>query len=301
MAMNPMQRKANNYLLIGVLVTLLITGSIIAFLFLQLNKLNTQIKAEQAAEKTVYTLTTDVKSGANIQATDLKSVKVNSAAAPTNALNLGNVTEATFAKIDLKAGTIVTEDMVYEEGEEPTKDIRTQEYNMISLPSQIQEGDYIDIRLKLPNGTDFIVVSKKRVSIPTIDGIESATTIRINVSEDEILLMGNAIVEAYCAKGSILYATTYVEAGIQEQATPTYLPTDEVIRLINSDPNVINVAKTELVNRYNSNAEQVRSYINGALSAYAEDRQDNIETGMQEEITRAREERQAYLESLGGY
>ena len=35
MAMNPMQRKANNYLLIGVLVTLLITGSIIAILVMQ--------------------------------------------------------------------------------------------------------------------------------------------------------------------------------------------------------------------------------------------------------------------------
>ena len=32
MAINPMQRKARNYLIIGVLVTLLITGTIIALL-----------------------------------------------------------------------------------------------------------------------------------------------------------------------------------------------------------------------------------------------------------------------------
>ena len=39
MAMNPMQRKANNYLLIGIFGTLLVTGAIIVFLFMQINTL----------------------------------------------------------------------------------------------------------------------------------------------------------------------------------------------------------------------------------------------------------------------
>ena len=51
MAMNPMQRKANNYLLIGVLVTLLITGSIIAFLFFQLNTLQKEKQARESSMK----------------------------------------------------------------------------------------------------------------------------------------------------------------------------------------------------------------------------------------------------------
>ena len=42
MAMNPMQRKANNYLLIGILGTLVVTGAIIALLLMQLNKVNTE-------------------------------------------------------------------------------------------------------------------------------------------------------------------------------------------------------------------------------------------------------------------
>ena len=36
MAMNPMQRKANNYLLIGIFGTLFITGLIIVFLLITL-------------------------------------------------------------------------------------------------------------------------------------------------------------------------------------------------------------------------------------------------------------------------
>lgn len=302
MAMNPMQRKANNYLLIGVLVTLLITGSIIAILFLQLNKLNNQIKANEAKLKTVYVVSKDISSGGEVSTSNLKQVTASSDVIPNNALNAASITENTVAKIDLKAGTIITTDMVNEDGRETTSDIRTQEYNMIDLPTQIQNGDYIDIRLMLPNGTDYIVVSKKKVDIPTIAGVESADTIKINVSEEEILLMSNAIVEAYWATGSRLYAAPYVEPGMQEQATPTYMPSDRVVELMNLDPNIVTAAKNALFTRYNSTAAVVRGNIVNQLNTYAEDGQSNVEEGVQAQITKAKQERQAYLEALdAGY
>lgn len=301
MAMNPMQRKANNYLLIGVLVTLLITGSIIALLFVQLNKLNTQIKTQEANSKKVYVAASEIKSGATIDVTKLKQVTVTSDAIPSDAISVSNITENTIAKIDLKAGTVLTSNMVTETTETTTADLRTQEYNMILLPSQIESGEYIDVRLRLPNGTDYIVVSKKKVDIPMIDGVDSANTIRINMAEEEILLMSNAIVEAYWATGSILYATTYVEPGMQDQATSTYLPSDRVVELMNTDPNIATVAKNELFTRYNSTASSVRGNIVNSLNTYADDGQDNVETGVAEEITKAQEQRQSYLDALGGY
>ena len=57
MATNPMQRKANNYLLIGILGTLLVTGAIIAFLIMQLGKLQSEKKKEETAIKSVSVLT----------------------------------------------------------------------------------------------------------------------------------------------------------------------------------------------------------------------------------------------------
>ena len=301
MAMNPMQRKANNYLLIGVLVTLLITGSIIAILFMQLSKLNKQIEAEQAKMKMVYVVSKDIDSGDRVEITSLKQMSVTGDTVPSNAVTISNITEGTIAKIDLKVGTVLTTNMINEKGEETTADLRVQEYNMLSLPTQIQSGDYIDIRLRLPNGTDYIVVSKKRVEIPTIDGVDSANTIKINVSEHEILLMSNAIVEAYWATGSILYATTYVEPGMQDQSTATYLPSDKVIELMNTDPNILTVAKNELFTRYNNTASSVRGNIVNSLNTYAAEGQSNVQSGVQEEITRAKEEREEYLEALGGY
>ena len=44
MAMNPMQRKANNSFLLGVVITILITGAIIAFLIFQLANLNKEME-----------------------------------------------------------------------------------------------------------------------------------------------------------------------------------------------------------------------------------------------------------------
>lgn len=301
MAVNPMQRKANNYLLIGVLVTLLITGIIIAILFMQLNKLNSQIKAQEAKMEYVYVVAEDINSGDVVDISSLKEILATGEAIPSDVVDINSITEETIAKIDLKAGTILTSNMVNERSEQTTDDMRTQEYNMVLLPTQIQSGEYIDVRLRLPNGTDYIVVSKKKVEIPTIDGVDSANTIKIDVAEEEILLMSNAIVEAYWAMGSVLYATTYVEPGMQGQATPTYLPSDKVIELMNTDPNIETVARNELFTRYNNTASSIRGNITNTLNIYAAEGQSNVESGVQEEITRAKEERQSYLEALGGY
>ena len=56
MAINPMQRKAQNSFLLGILVTLLITGIIIGLLVIQLTKMTKEQKAAEAAKKEIYVL-----------------------------------------------------------------------------------------------------------------------------------------------------------------------------------------------------------------------------------------------------
>lgn len=301
MAMNPMQRKANNYLLIGILGTLLVTGAIIAVLFMQLNKLQTEKKEQEKAMKKIYVVSKDINSGETIDISKLKEINLTTSAIPSNAISVSNITESTIAKINLKSGTVITNDMVQESDNKITADLRKQEYNMVILPSQIQSGDYIDIRLRLSNGVDYIVASKKSVEIPTINGVESANSIIVNMNETEIMVMSNAIIEAYIDQGSLLYATTYVEPGMQETVIPTYVPSGTVQNAINANPNIEQEAKNALFARYNQNAATRTNVIEGTLAQYAQDRVDNIEAGVQEQITKAKEERQSYLESLGGY
>lgn len=300
MAMNPMQRKANNYLLIGILGTLLVTGLVIVFLFIQLNNLKQDAKKQQTNSKTVYVVSKDIKSGETVSYEKLTKKLVANIAIPENALSV-ELTEKTIAKIDLKIGTVITDNMVQESDDKTTSDIRKQEYNTIILPTQIQDGDYIDVRLRLSNGVDYIVVSKKKVEIPQIDGVDSANSININLNETEIMVMSNAIIEAFIDKGSLLYAATYAEPGMQTSVIPTYVPSGTVQSALNANPNIEQEAKNALFARYNQNASTRTNVIDSTLAQYAQDRVDNIEAGVQEQITKAKEERQTYLESLGGY
>lgn len=300
MAMNPMQRKANNYLLIGILGTLLVTGLVIVFLFIQLNNLKQDAKKQQTNSKTVYVVSKDIKSGETVSYEKLTKKLVANIAIPENALSV-ELTEKTIAKIDLKIGTVITDNMVQESDDKTTSDIRKQEYNTIILPTQIQDGDYIDVRLRLSNGVDYIVVSKKKVEIPQIDGVDSANSINIKLNETEIMVMSNAIIEAFIDKGSLLYAATYAEPGMQTSVIPTYVPSGIVQNALNANPNIEQEAKNALFARYNQNASTRTNVIDSTLAQYAQDRVDNIEAGVQEQITKAKEERQTYLESLGGY
>ena len=301
MATNPMQKKARNSFVLGILVTVVVMGLIVALLLMQLVKLKEEEEKRQSRQVNVYALNTDVKSGDTIDTSMLKKVTTEASASPKNAANLGVITEKTIAKIDLTAGTIITEPMLTESDNILTSDVRVQEYNMLKLATQITSNDYIDIRLRMPSGLDYIVASKKRVEVPQIDGVESLNTIWVKLTEDETLAMSNAIVEAYKMEGAILYTTKYVEPGTQEKATPTYVPSAETVNLITQNPNVVEEAKQAMYKRYND-FTSIRNNINAEVSNVEyDDAIDNVNTGVTEEVTKAQEQRQSYLDALAGY
>ena len=61
MASNPMQRKARNSFLLGVIITLLIAGVIVALLFVQLKQKTEQLKAEADSKRNVYVLSNNTR------------------------------------------------------------------------------------------------------------------------------------------------------------------------------------------------------------------------------------------------
>ena len=63
MATNPMQRKARNSFLLGMLLMLVISGAVIAILVLQLMNKMQEEKQEKLRMVSVYVLKNDVKSG----------------------------------------------------------------------------------------------------------------------------------------------------------------------------------------------------------------------------------------------
>ena len=309
MAMNPMQRKANNSFLLGILITLLITGIIIALLIIQVSKLNKELQSEEAKKVKVYVVADTIKSGETVTEDKLQFVETTLGTVDTSnmvtyletqdvedpATGDINTVYTQKAKVDLNPGTILTNDLLYE-GEALASDVRRQEYNVILPQSQLTTGDYIDVRLRTPDGRDLIVISHKEVTIPTILDIETANCIWMNLSEEETLMLSCAIVESYQMNGGKLYSTKYIEPGIQEAAIPTYQPNNATISLIHNNPNIVQEAKNELVTRYNENKDTIRPGIDSAVNN--EDASDNVIDKTEEEITSLKEERETYIESL---
>ncbi len=301
MASNPMQRKSRNSFILGVLIAVLVMGAIVAVLLLKIKNMQAKEDDRLANLIKVYALNTDVKSGDTLDASMLVQVETDKNAAPTDAIKGTALTENSIAKIDLSKGMILTASMVAESDNPTTSDLRIQEYNMLRLESQIAQDDYIDVRLRLPNGLDYIVVSKKRVEIPQINGVDSENTIWIKLTEDETLAMSNAIVEAYKLEGAVLYTAKYVEPGTQEKATPTYIPSAEVVNLVTQNPNVVQEAKTAMYNRYQQFTSN-RNNINSQLNSVDEDEaKSKVTTGTTTEVTTAQDQRKSYLDALAGY
>ena len=317
MAVNPMQRRARNSFLIGFLVALIIMALVVLLLLYRIKSLNEAKEALESKQSEVYVAATDLKSGDEVTMASFKRETVQTTMDQTQIISStdfefideetgeliekyaedGTKTEKKLImKVSVPANSIVTKDMVSEEEDQTTNDQRIQEFNMIILPSELRNGDYIDIRVRFPRGEDYIVVAKKKVIKCNTD------TIWIKLSEEEILSLGNAIVEAYTAEGTKLYATTYSEPGLQDAAIPTYAVSEEVLSLINSNPNISTEAREGLWQRYNEQgqSEQRVSHINSALSPFEEDRSASVETGIEQEITSLQTSRESFVEALDG-
>ena len=306
MATNPMQRKARNSFLLGMLIMLIITGAVIAFLILQLTNMKKEEQEIEASYVTVYTLNKDVESGDEVTEADFTITEVTNSTAPTDYLTPSDLGTSMIAKISMTRGTVLSKEMIYIDETVTGNDVRKQEYNMFVLPADLETGDYVDIRLLMPSGTDYIVVSKKRVEIPTISGVDSTDTISIELSEDEINMLSNAIVDAFRTNGAKLYVNKYTEPGIQEASTPTYPVSYDVLQLINGNPNFLEEARNALWNRYNATdssgvqtqAEQRTNVIDATINEDPDQAQTNFESNMEESITNSITTRQEYLEGL---
>lgn len=381
MAINPMQRKARNSFLLGMLLMLVIAGAVIALLAVQLKNYKDKELEELNAKVTISVLNQDVKSGQIITSDMIEPQEVNKNVIPDDAIGsdvalsecnlqdregnsiLTGVDEnnnnepyryvkiseengernyeifteedtgnyyidlnhpldsegkrieededeetqeqkqyielnsiPVVAKVDMHANSVLTRGNVTSADNISTDTVRREEYNMIVLPSQLETGDYIDIRLVLPTGQNYIVVSKKQVTIPTVNNVPSESSIWVNLSEGEILLLSNAIVEAYRIEGAKLYANIYTEPGTQQAAIVTYTPSREVAALIESNPNIIQEAKLALQSHYISS--QRNDVINPQIQSSGEAGDGRVTTGVEEDSAKSLEERQNYLDGL---
>ena len=316
MAQNPMQRKMTNSFLLGMFITLLIAAIIVGLLLFRINKLNTEKETLESSQvqstKTVYVASETIaegdiaygasnengSSGAKIEqrmvTTDIAQDQLlTSEDLETYNEQTGETTvNVMAAKFEIAPGTVITKNMLENTGIDDSE--RLMEYNMIALPSQLLEGTYVDIRLLLPNGEDFVVVSKKYVEQV------SYTTIWIKLSEHEIETLSNAIIESYIIDGAKSYATTYSSPESQSASKCTYVPRGNVQVIIKKmlDDGALASELESTWKKYTD--DSYRTVLDQYIGEYdAEERSERVTEGVEEELTEMQSARDTFLENEG--
>ena len=201
--------------------------------------------------ETGYSLKKDVIQGQLITSDMLTQVYLPEAASSEDLFLLGVLEmengKEYFAKTDLKANTVLTDSMIYKE-QPITRDMREGEFTYIELPTNVEKGNYVDIRIQFPTGDDFVLLSKKKVK--DLLGL----TVWLDINEGEILSLSSAVVDAYI-EGAKIYAIPYVDDYMQESSQMTYPVKENVRELIESSPNLVNLAQLNLTEQNRAKVE----------------------------------------------
>lgn len=307
MAMNPMQRKIRNSFLFGFLIAVIVGALIVGILFMKIKGLNEELvkiqKEQEINVTSVYTLTKDVKKDQKLAGDEngngsvISTVAVPSQLVPENAITAANIDELfgvgegpdyyeMIAKCDMSQNTLLTTDLV--EKSDEMGSYRVVEYSMITLPTKLAEGDYIDIRIKFPTGESLIVLSKIKVDSTT------ASTMWLTLSEGQYLLVNNAIIESYIVDGCEVYATQYANAA-QPALNQTYVPNQNIRAFI--EKNGLSETDKEITEMTD---KETRDVIEALLGRYRlEEQIDKVKEGFTAEKTAIQAAREALLGEMG--
>ncbi len=227
-------------------MAIIVLGVLVAMSFAkvkELNEANTYLNQELMQNRqTVYVATTLIEKGSTIE-TSGDNANVMQQVICSGLESYNYITSAdigTKAVVDIPAGIPVMYNMITTI--DVTNDLREYEISAVNLMTDQAVNDVIDVRMTFPDGTDYVVLSKKQVL--SMDLTNCVYTVHLN--EEEILRFTCAMVDAYITTGARLYTTRYVADSLQNEATVNYPVSEAVRSLISSDPNVVTLAADTL-------------------------------------------------------
>lgn len=207
--------------------------------------------ARYGSDVTVYTVSNPVKAGDLIQASNLEAFTITQNIDNDQYVhNIDDITGRVF-KVAVNPGTPITSNMTMAEVIED--DMRDRDIVLDRITVGIEEGDYIDIRITMPYGDDYVVLSHKRVY-----GI-SENTVKVYLTEFEWLQYQGAMVDYYLnlEYGCSIYADRYIEPGIQQAAVKYYTVPRNIAQLMQKDPNIVDKAEASDLDTWRESIEEL--------------------------------------------
>jgi hypothetical protein len=210
-----------------------------------------QTIAGYGTETTVYTVTSAVKAGDQITADNIEPMKMYSSLMTAQFVTNTSDIIGGYFKVAVNPGTPITYNMTMEEELDDT--MRDHDIILDSIPVGTTVGDYIDIRMTMPYGDDYIVISHKRIY-----GISDGT-IKLYMTELEWNTYEGALIDYFLNQeyGCTLYGTRYIEPGIQQDAVAYYAVPTNIAALLSKNPNIVDKEEAVSLNEWRESIEEL--------------------------------------------
>lgn len=238
--------------------------------------------AQTVTTREVCVVRKDVTGGDMVRDTDIEYVEI-----PIELVTEKHITNpetiiGKYFKIDLAKGTTVTSDLLVEFETEGTTYVR--DITFPYLPLGLSVGDFVDIRMSLPYGEEFIILSHKRVQ----QLVQESSTIQVIMNDAELALWSSALTDKalYGSQGLSIYVTKYTDPGYHDPAVQYYPVREEVAVTVKINPAIPD--KNVCVN------SKLRQVIDTLLTAVPNEDATKLRAGKTEEAS-------AINSSINGY
>lgn len=189
---------------------------------------------------TAFTVSTDVKMGQEITETNIVPIQVPTSMSNGLVLDKAELIGKHF-KLDLTAGTALNKDAIYEE--ELTDDMRLVDVVLHTIPVGLKVGQFVDVRIALPLGEDFIAIPHKKVAAI------NAGVLKLVVNEQDIHTYNSMLIDSLLYPGTQMYAVEYLEGGVQKAADAFYPVSKNILAVAQKDPNLLTAIKSDILTR----------------------------------------------------
>lgn len=207
------------------------------------SKLNSEIATLSATIEqlgpieTVYSVSGKVTAGAEIMENQIVEMSLPSSMITDAYVMDPSTIIGKVYKVSVDAGTPLTNDMIMERGiDDTTRDV---DICMDRWTVGLKVGDYVDYRITLPYGDDYIAIPHLRVEAV------NSTSLKVYMTEAQWHIYQGSLVDYYLNsdKGASIYVTKYVEPGVQKPATSYYSVPENIQAIMLLDPNIIDKAE----------------------------------------------------------
>ena len=157
--------KPRSWIAILINIIIILLCIVTSLIILRIIKDDYELELKNAREELeshisyCYEARQDIKAGQIIREEDLNYVEIYSSQGKNYYINDHHF--GMVSKIDIRKGTFLLQDMLVDDIN--VGNLREIEYNVLSPSSNLNDSDYVDIRILFPNGEDYIVLSKKNL------------------------------------------------------------------------------------------------------------------------------------------